>query len=165
MPVENIKSTLVTNLEAVPSVVTEHSNGASLRNKQDSFDVGVTTGSNGSTYMLLPTPSNTHVQDLAFISDGTVDLPNANIGLYHESGKADLIDADCFVSALDIDPAGAPAKAVDVDAYATDTTKRLWEYVDGLTEDCGGLFYVLVTLGANAAAVGNVKGRMTFVAN
>lgn len=158
MTVENIKSTIVTNLEASPSVVVEGKEyGAVLRTWEDTITTTGTTTTNGSTYDLMPLPSNTRLRKLDVLGVGSVDLPNVDVGLRHATDSS-IYDDDCITTALDIDDTGSHL-AIDPAVSTSDPGKMLWEYVSGLTADPGGLFYISLSLDADAVVAGTVKVR------
>jgi hypothetical protein len=160
MATENLSSTLVTNLSSKPSKVPLDADyGGELHYYQDSITTTETTGSNTSTYLMLPIASNARIKSLSLQGVGSVDLPDVDVGLSHESGDTTLIDDDCLATALDIDDTGDHF-AINPNTSDGDGTKQVWEYVSGLTKDPGGLFYVMLSLDADAVAAGKVVGRM-----
>jgi|GEM_PF-2783793 len=157
MTVENIKSTKVMNLEAAPSVVSDIAEyGNVLRSWEDTITTTGTTSTNGSTYDLMPLPSTARLRLLDILGVGSVDLPNMDVGLRHESGTP--YDDDCIATALDIDDTGSHL-AISPAISTSDPTKMLWEYMDGVTSDPGGLIYISLSLDADAVAAGVVKVR------
>lgn len=158
MTVENIKSDIVTNLEAAPSVVQGDEYGGVLRFWEDTDTTTGTTTTSGSTYKLMPLPSTARLRSLSVLGDGTIDLPDVDVGLYHESGDSTYVDDDCIATGLDIDDTG-DHYAIDPTLYTSDPGKMLWEYVSGLTEDPGGLFYIMLSLDADAVVAGSFKVR------
>lgn len=166
MAVVAVKSTLVTNADALPAVL----NSPRVDGGFERIEVAtaaITSGDNtGSTYRMFRVPSNAVVTDLRIYSPDIGTTTIADIGLYRTAKDGGAVqDADFFASALSLKDGAL--NGVDVLHEAAVFTiansgKELWDAL-GLTSDPSVFYDVALTLTAAADATGTVKliGRYT----
>lgn len=155
MSVEHIKSTPITNAEAVPAVANTTGEGGPgyLREASGSLTVPASS-STDSTLRLVRVPTNAKVKQLRIQSQaqaaGTLD-----VGVYYpisgKTGKADLaanaIDQDFFASAYAVTSLSQPTDITNESGtYTADKWNQpLWQAV-GLSADPGGFFDIVATV-------------------
>ena len=166
MAVVAVKSTLVTNADALPAVL----NNPRVDGGFERIEVAtaaITSGDNtGSTYRMFRVPSNAVVTDLRIYSPDIGTTTIADIGLYRTAKDGGAVqDADFFASALSLKDGAL--NGVDVLHEAAVFTiansgKELWDAL-GLTSDPSVFYDVALTLTGDADATGTVKliGRYT----
>lgn len=160
MAVVAVKSTLVTNADALPAVL----NSPRVDGGFERIEVAtaaITSGDNtGSTYRMFRVPSNAVVTDLRIYSPDIGTTTIADIGLYRTAKDGGAVqDADFFASALSLKDGAL--NGVDVLHEAAVFTiansgKELWDAL-GLTSDPSVFYDVALTLTADADATGTVK--------
>lgn len=147
MAIVNLKgSKAITNLDADPVVQPDAGiAGGAVRSWVETVEVGAADSAT-STYLMARLPSNAVIlgasklygDDLA-----TAGAPTLDIGIFNLSGKSIITDDD---DALNdgIDAASAIDSNVvkDVANYG----KKLWEHINGQTEDPKGEYDVKLTL-------------------
>lgn len=164
MAVEHVKSTPVTNLDAVPVVPNTAAEGAPgyLRSVEGFLTVPALS-SQDSTFRFVRVPTNAVIKNVRATSAaqvaGTVD-----IGVYYptigKTGLADLaanaIDQDFFASAFSWAAASVNTD-VTFEAEAgylrSEWNLPLWEAL-GLASDPGGFFDIVATVTATAVTTG-----------
>lgn len=168
MAVDHVKSTVITNLDALPAVAPTAGEGGPAPQKTiDGYATAVASSSQNATYQLVRIPSNAKVKSIIFESEaqagGTVDL-----GLYYatdgEGGKptsllaANAIDQDFFASAIAVTSAVTPTEVVNESGtYTLDKRQQpIWQAA-GLTSDPGGYFDIVGTI---ATAITTGTGKM-----
>jgi len=166
MAVVAVKSTLVTNADALPAVL----NSPRVDGGFERIEVAtaaITSGDNtGSTYRMFRVPSNAVVTDLRIYSPDIGTTTIADIGLYRTAKDGGAVqDADFFASALSLKDGAL--NGVDVLHEAAVFTiansgKELWDAL-GLSADPSVFYDVAFTLTAAADATATVKliGRYT----
>lgn len=157
MAVVNVKSTVITNADALPAVInTAQLADGQLRNKR-----GVVAVANGdsinSTYRFGRIKSNDLVQSVLLsctaITGGAMD-----VGLYRTANDGGaVVDADFFASAQSIATALAQTNITRESGVVTvaNMEKPLWEAL-GLSADPQVEYDVVGTLTAAAAAAGSM---------
>ncbi len=160
MAVVAVKSTLITNADALPAVL----NSPRVDGGFERIEVAtaaITSGDNtGSTYRMFRVPSNAVMTDLRIYSPDIGTTTISDIGLYRtaKDGGA-VVDADFFASALSLKDGAL--NGVDVLHEAAVFTiansgKELWDAL-GLTSDPSVFYDVAFTLTADADATATVK--------
>jgi len=156
MPVENLKSTKVTNFETgtVDNGLVYGLGGF----YRDTVTIVNTTTSVGSTYKVMPLPSSL-VPNYITIRSGAsplTDAPNVSAGLFHY--QTGTTAATAFATLLDIDDTGDHfAYNIGLGGITQTTEPRaLWE-IAGFTADPGGNFYILLTAAANNVLAGSIE--------
>lgn len=160
MAVVAVKSTLVTNADALPAVLNSPRVDGGFE-RIEVATVAITSGDNtGSTYRMFRVPSNAVVTDLRIYSPDIGTTTISDIGLYRtaKDGGA-VVDADFFASALSLKDGAL--NGVDVLHESAvfsiaNSGKELWDAL-GLTSDPSVLYDVAFTLTADADATGTVK--------
>lgn len=164
MAVVNVKSQIITDLDAVPVVKTNQlEDGGKVRSAYANADFAASDAT--SVARVLRVPSSARVDFLKFASDdlgigGTVD-----IGLHRttEDGGA-VVDADFFASAVDTDTAAVGWTDVTYESAVVaieNAGKALWEQL-GLSSDPEVMYDVTVTRNA-AAGTGTVALKMQYI--
>lgn len=171
MAIDHVKSTPITNLDAVPVVQNTAGEGgpAPLKSVSSGDVVGVASSSIAATYQFVRVPSNCKIKQILFSTE-TQAAGAADFGLYYatdgEGGKpaallaAAAIDQDFFASAVTL----TLLQNTDItNESATYTPLKqnqpLWQAV-GLTTDPGGYFDIVATL-TTAITTGTGKMGMT----
>lgn len=160
MAVVAVKSTLVTNADALPAVLNSPRVDGGFE-RLEVATVAITSGDNtGSTYRLFRVPSNAVMTDLRIYSPDIGTTTISDIGLYRtaKDGGA-VVDADFFASALSLKDGAL--NGVDVLHESAvfsiaNSGKELWDAL-GLTSDPSVFYDVAFTLTADADATGTVK--------
>ncbi len=160
MAVVALKSSLVTNADAVPAVLNSPRVDGGYE-RVEIATVAITSGDNtASTYRMFRLPSNAVVSDLRIYSPDIGTTTIADIGLYRTAKDGGAVqDADFFASALSLKDGAL--NGVDVLHEAAVFTiansgKELWDAL-GLTSDPSVFYDVALTLTADADATGTVK--------
>jgi hypothetical protein len=160
MAVANTKSTLITNQDATPPVLSN----AVLSGRVCSVAGTVETlaaDDAASVYRLLRVPSNCRIESLKLASDAITGASAADVGVYQtaQNGGA-VVDADFFATDVDISSAIAFTEVL-LEATATDIAKcemPLWQLL-GLSSDPGIYYDIAVTVNdVTAAGTISMKG-------
>ena len=166
MAVVAVKSTLVTNADALPAVLNNPRVDGGFE-RIEVATVAITSGDDiASTYRMFRVPSNAVMTDLRIYSPDIGTTTISDIGLYRTAKDGGAVqDADFFASALSLKDGAL--NGVDVLHEAAVFTiansgKELWDAL-GLTSDPSVFYDVAFTLTAAADATGTVKliGRYT----
>jgi hypothetical protein len=174
MAVDHVKSTPVTNLDAVPVVQpTAGEGGAAMLKTISSGDVvGIAASSINATYQFVRVPSNAKVKQVIFDSEaqaaGAID-----IGVYYatdgEGGKpaallaANAISQALFASAVALTALSQPTDVTNESGTYTPLKRNqpLWQAA-GLSSDPGGYFDIVGTL---TVAITTGTGKMGLTCN
>lgn len=153
---EAIKSTIITNADATPSVI----NTAQLANGRERSMRGVVTATTtkdaGSTYRFFRIKSNDLMKQLLLDNASWGASCTADFGLYKTAADGGaVVDADFFASAVDMNTAN---RALDITRESGVITvanmeKPVWELL-GLSADPQIEYDVVATLVAATAATG-----------
>lgn len=152
-----VKSTWITNAEAVPLVLTDASKSVGVLKEASSEATVSATQTSGDIIRLVRVPSNARISQV-LLSTGDATLAGAiNIGVYQttENGGA-VVDADLFASALDL--SGGPFNNSDQTfesgeyTYA-ESAKPLWEVL-GLTADSNREYDICATVTTTGNGMG-----------
>ena len=176
MAVEHVKTTSITNWDAVPAVsATAGQGGPGYVQEVSGYVTVPASASADSTFRLVRVPSDCVVKSVVISSEaqgaGTVD-----VGVYYptsgKTGVADLvanaIDQDFFATVVDLASALAPTD-VTFEAGAgnlrSEINTPLWQAL-GLSSDPGGFFDVVATVKTTAITTGTgvLAGSVRFVA-
>ena len=166
MAVVAVKSTLVTNADALPAVL----NNPRVDGGFERIEVAtaaITSGDSiASTYRMFRVPSNAVMTDLRIYSPDIGTTTISDIGLYRTAKDGGAVqDADFFASAVSLKDGALNGTDVlhEAAVFTIDNSgKELWEAL-GLTSDPSVFYDVALTLTAAADATGTVKliGRYT----
>jgi hypothetical protein len=160
MAVVAVKSTLITNADALPAVL----NSPRVDGGFERIEVAtaaITSGDNtGSTYRMFRVPSNAVMTDLRVYSPDIGTTTISDIGLYRtaKDGGA-VVDADFFASALSLKDGAINGTDVLHESAVfsiANSGKELWDAL-GLTSDPSVFYDVAFTLTADADATATVK--------
>jgi hypothetical protein len=160
MAVVAVKSTLITNADALPAVL----NSPRVDGGFERIEVAtaaITSGDNtGSTYRMFRVPSNAVMTDLRIYSPDIGTTTISDIGLYRtaKDGGA-VVDADFFASALSLKDGAINGTDVLHESAVfsiANSGKELWDAL-GLTADPSVFYDVAFTLTADADATATVK--------
>lgn len=147
MATETLKSTPITNRDAVPLVLNTAGKGAAARLKEVSASITPTSGvTTGSIYRMVEVPSNCRVSQIiwqaAAMTAGTFD-----VGVYRntkDGGAA--VSATLFASAVSAAALVQPTDITNESGTYTPAlaAKQLWDAA-GLTSDPGGTLDICFT--------------------
>lgn len=167
MAVVAVKSTLITNADALPAVLNSPRVDGGFERIEVATAAITDTDSIGSTYRMFRVPSNAVMTDLRIYSPDIGTTTISDIGLYRtaKDGGA-VVDANFFADALSLKDGAL--NGVDVlhegGGFFTiaNSGKELWDAL-GLTSDPSVFYDVAFTLTAAADATATVKliGRYT----
>lgn len=168
MAVVNVKSTIITNRDAIPLVLTsDYISGGALKEAQ-----GYAQATNGdsatSKYRLTTMPSNARLASLIFQCQALGAAAKLDIGAYYPTSQAGVagavISANFFAAVLDVAAAVAPVDILNSAGNATLDLqeKRLWELL-GLASDPGGNIDLVATVNVAIAATGKLSLKARFV--
>ena len=166
MAVVAVKSTLITNADALPAVLNSPRVDGGFERIEVATAAITDTDSIGSTYRMFRVPSNAVMTDLRIYSPDIGTTTISDIGLYRtaKDGGA-VVDADFFASALSLKDGALNGTDVLHESAVfsiANSGKELWDAL-GLTSDPSVFYDVAFTLTAAADATGTVKliGRYT----
>jgi expansin (peptidoglycan-binding protein) len=147
-------TTLVSNFEATPQVITEaHSLHGVLRVAQGTVALAAGDSTDNDIVMLAPIPSNASITALKIASDSLGGSCTFNVGLYTTGGT--VVDEDVYATLVADEGAMTDVRS---EADITTVGQQVWEDA-GASSDPGGYYYVAVTF----AATGGTAGDMSFV--
>ncbi len=166
MAVVAVKSTLVTNADALPAVLNNPRVDGGFE-RIEVATVAITSGdTTASTYRMFRVPSNAVMTDLRIYSPDIGTTTIADIGLYRTAKDGGAVqDADFFASAVSLKDGALNGTDVLHEAAVftiANSGKELWDAL-GLTSDPSVFYDVALTLTGDADATGTVKliGRYT----
>ena len=160
MAVVAVKSTLVTNADALPAVLNSPRVDGGFE-RIEVATVAITSGdTTASTYRMFRVPSNAVMTDLRIYSPDIGTTTIADIGLYRTAKDGGAVqDADFFASAVSLKDGALNGTDVLHEAAVftiANSGKELWDAL-GLTSDPSVFYDVALTLTADADATGTVK--------
>lgn len=163
MAVVAVKSTQITNRDAVPRVpIDGRVQGGSVKGARGTAAVA-NGDSIGSTYRLCSVPSNALVKSAA-LSCTAITTCAGDIGLYRttQDGGA-VVDADFFKAAQSLAAALARSEVGQGNVMSVaNLEKPIWQLL-GLSADPQLMYDVVITLTAAAASAGNVAMDVDWV--
>lgn len=118
-----------------------------------------TTTTSGSTYLAVRLPSDAVLKYGTIQGVGSIDLPDADVGVRQVSNPNTLVDG-ALATALDIDDTGNHVFVGELGSQ--DTAQKLWEWA-GLSADPGGHFDIHVSLDADAVVAGVFVTKLYYV--
>jgi len=162
MPAENLKSGIITNRDATPSVLTTGNPGTVVR----AFGkVECAGGDAGSTYRFCTVPSNAKMVRAFYSCDDLGTGLTMNVGLYQTTANGGAVaDADFFASALDVATAAVAMTEITFErgaALIDEIEKPLWERLS-LSAD-SQRDYDVTAVSAAAAATGTMAVWVEYV--
>lgn len=171
MPVVTLKSTAVTNSDALPQTLSpQRIDGGRLRERVGFIEASA-TDSIGSVYRLMRINSVDRVSRLLLSCDG-ITTAVGDIGLYDVGAvnAGAVVDADFFASAQSLTTAlvnqdvthEADAADAGTGFGLADLEKPLWQAL-GLAADPGKQYDVAITLTAAATGAGTVSLKLQYI--
>lgn len=169
MAVVNLKSTIITNRDATPVVLTEPSISGGVLKESSGFITSAADDSIASIYRLCQVPSNARVSSV-LLSSGALTSAAADIGVYYPTTAAGtagaVISVAYFGSAVSLATAQTNTEVLNESTTNTVAKQQqeLWQAI-GLSADPGGYFDVAATLTAATTAIGAVGLKVRYVQN
>lgn len=166
MALEHVKSTPVSNLDAIPVVPNTAGEGGPNYLREVSGYVTVPAAANvDSTLRCVRVPTTAIIKSLVIESEAQ-GAGKVDVGVYYpttgKTGVADLaanaVDQDFFASVVDLAAAVVPTDIVNESGTNTldKRNQPLWQAV-GLTSDPGGYFDIVATVKTTAVTTGTGK--------
>lgn len=168
MAVVNVKSNLVTNLDASPRTLGSPNLYHGIVREQVGYAAIANGDSIGSTYRVGRVRTSDRMRSIELLNDAIATSGAADIGAYRTAAAGGaVIDADCWASAVALTsartaPLDATFEAGAAGGLNTNIEKRIWEVL-GFTSDPMIEVDVVLTLTAAAGGAGNVAVRITTV--
>jgi len=165
MAVVDIKSTIVSNADADPRVVTNpHVQGGMLREQVATVEVAA-ADSDGSTYRMCRVPSGARITSIEIACDAITGGTAYDIGVYKTAADGGAaVDDDVFATAVDLSSALTwvdktyEATATNIDAVE----KRLWDLL-GLSADPFLGYDIVLTADTVGTGAGTISLRVRYV--
>jgi expansin (peptidoglycan-binding protein) len=153
-------TTLVSNFEATPQVITEaHSLHGVLRVAQGTVALAAGDSTDNDIVMLAPIPSNASITALKIASDSLGGTCTFNVGLYTTGGT--VVDEDVYATLVADEGAMTDVRS---EADITTVGQQVWEDA-GASSDPGGYYYVAVTFSATGGTAGDMSFVIEYVVN
>jgi len=153
-------TTLVSNFEATPQVITEaHSLHGVLRVAQGTVALAAGDSTDNDIVMLAPIPSNASISALKIASDTLGGSCTFNVGLYTTGGT--VVDEDVYATLVADEGAMTDVRS---EADITTVGQQVWEDA-GASSDPGGYYYVAVTFSATGGSAGDMSFVIEYVVN
>jgi hypothetical protein len=153
-------TTLVSNFEATPQVITEaHSLHGVLRVAQGTVALAAGDSTDNDIVMLAPIPSNASISALKIASDTLGGSCTFNVGLYTTGGT--VVDEDVYATLVADEGAMTDVRS---EADITTVGQQVWEDA-GASSDPGGYYYVAVTFSATGGTAGDMSFVIEYVVN
>jgi hypothetical protein len=167
MATETVKSTFITNRDAVPSVKTASKiSGGVLREWVATVEAGA--GDTSSKYIMGSLPSNARISRIELFSDDVGASGAVDIGIYQTTANGGaVVDQDCFASAVDVNTAALNGSNLTYEAALStaqidDIEKMLWEQLN-LSADPQRDYDVVITPSTGLATGGTLSLRVQYV--
>lgn len=159
MATETLKSTPITNRDAVPTVLNTSGKGAAAVVKEVSANITPTSGVTvGSIYRMVEVPSNCRLSQI-IVQSAAMTQGSFDIGVYRNTkdGGA-VVSAALFASAVAFAALVQPTDVTNESGtYTPDkAAKQLWDAA-GLTSDPGGTLDICFT-STNTITTGALMG-------
>ena len=175
MAVVNLKSTIISNRDATPKVLTDsYVSGGPLHESEGYVQSASATDSSGSIYRLCQVPSNARVSSIVLQSDALGGSCAAGVGVYYPtfipvgaglsaSNASAVISATFFASAQSLATAVSPTEVINQSGSNTIAKQELplWSAI-GLSADPGISLDICVTLSAATASQGYVGLKVRY---
>jgi hypothetical protein len=164
MAVANTKSTLIGNMDATPSVISNPYVGGGLLREASGTVETLAADDAASVYRLCRVPSNARITSILLASDAITTASTSDVGIYQIAANGGaVLDADFFATDYDISSATAFTEVM-YEATATDISKcemPLWQAY-GLTSDPAVLYDICVTVN-DVTAAGTISMKVKYV--
>ena len=165
MPIEAVKSSVITNSDAVPSII----NTAQLSGGRDRMARGVCPvvagASIGSTYRFARIKSNDLIKSLRIDCGAIATATAMDVGIYQTTGNGGgVVDATLFASAVALSAAlmGVDISRESGTIFVADMEKPLWQLL-GLASDPQREYEIAGTLTTASTGSGSVCLTATLV--
>jgi hypothetical protein len=165
MAVVAAKSTIITNRDATPVVLTNDAISGGAMKEAQGYVAAANGDSAGSKYYICPVPSNARLASLIFQCDALGAGAKLDIGAYYPTALLNLvIDADFFASAVDVASAVAPIDLLNESGTNTIDKQEmpLWQAL-GLSADPLCAIDLVLTVNVAIAAAGKASLKARFV--
>lgn len=172
----NLKSTVITNRDATPKVLTDsYVSGGMVHGAEGYVQSGSTTDAVGSTYRLLTIPSNSRISSLQLSNQALGTGAAVNIGVYYPtfipvgagltaSLASTVISASLFASAQAVATAQADINVLNQSGSngVANQELPLWQAA-GLTADPGIDLDIVAAVSTILAAQGTIGLKAEYV--
>ena len=156
-----LDSTLVSNFEATPVVMTDASLLTGVtRIAQGTLELAAGDSTDNDIVMLAPIPTHASITSLKIGTDTFGGSCTFNVGLYTSAGV--VKDEDCF--ATSVADAGAMTDVRFEAANITTCGDKVYTNA-GDSSDPGGFYYVAVTFNATGGTAGSMSFIIEYVVN
>ena len=156
-----LDSTLVSNFEATPVVMTDASLLTGVtRIAQGTLELAAGDSTDNDIVMLAPIPTHASITSLKIGTDTFGNSCTFNVGLYTSAGV--VKDEDCF--ATSVADAGAMTDVRFEAANITTCGDKVYTNA-GDSSDPGGFYYVAVTFNATGGTAGSMSFIIEYVVN
>ena len=156
-----LDSTLVSNFEATPTVMTDASLLTGVtRIAQGTLELAAGDSTDNDIVMLAPIPTHASITSLKIGTDTFGGSCTFNVGLYTSAGV--VKDEDCF--ATSVADAGAMTDVRFEAANITTCGDKVYTNA-GDSSDPGGFYYVAVTFNATGGTAGSMSFIIEYVVN
>lgn len=168
MAVVNTKSTIITNADATPVVLTSpRIAGGFLAAEVATVEVAA-GDDDTSTFRLFRLPSNAKVVSIRLLNDAITGGTSYDVGIYRtaKDGGA-VVDADAFASAVDMSSARTTAffeaAYESTNADIANIERELWQ-VAGATSDPSVSYDIVLTANTVGTAAGTISAIIEYIA-
>lgn len=166
MAVVNTKSTIVSNADATPVVLTSpRIAGGYVAAEVATVEVAA-GDDDGSVFRLFRLPSNAKVLSIRILNDAITSGTSYDLGLYRTAADGGaVVDADAYGSAIDMSSARTTAffdgayEAADI----ANIEKEVWQNA-GLSSDPSVQYDVCLTANTVGTAAGTISAIVTYIA-
>ena len=172
----NLKSTVISNRDATPKVLTDpFVSGGEKRSSQGYVATGSAADAVGSTYRLCQVPSNARVDTVKIQNTALGSGAAVNVGVYYPtfipvgaglsaSSSGAAISAAYFASAYSVAAAETPTEITNQSGTNTIANQELplWQAI-GLTSDPGIDLDIVITVSTVLAASGTFGMKVDYV--
>jgi len=174
MAVVVLKSTVITNRDAVPKVLTDALVAGQDLSEAEGFVAPANGDSAGSTYILHSVPSNARMSSLIMQNSALGAGARVDLGVYYPSfipkgagldaiAPNQVIDADFFANSVDVSAALGPVEYINQSGSNTIAKQEqsLWQAI-GLSADPGIDLDIVATVEVAMAAAGFLGAKSRY---
>lgn len=166
MAVVNTKSTIITNADATPKVLTSpRISGGYVAAEVATVEVAA-GDDNDSVYRLFRLPSNAKVLSVRILNDAITAGTDYDLGIYRTAADGGaVVDVDAFADAIDMSSARTTAffdAAYELNDIAN-IEKELWQNA-GLTSDPSVQYDICLTGVTVGTAAGTISAIIQYIA-
>lgn len=166
MAVANTKSTIITNADATPRVLTTSkiTGGRYLREAAATVETAA-ADDDGSVYRMVRVPSSARISQILYANDAITSGTVYDLGVYRTAADGGaVVSQELFASDLDLSSAHALTD-ITFEATATDISKieqELWQRL-GLSTDPGVMYDICFTGSTVGSAAGTISLLVRYV--